>query len=515
MTPRTAPSARSAPPGPRVARPGTSGGSAPRPLSTPRPLSILGLATVLLGGFLGVVDFFVVNVALPAIGTDLHASPATLQLVVAGYGIAYALLLVLGGRLGDHLGRRRMFLLGMAAFTVTRVACALAPTAGVLVAARVVQGAAAALMVPQVLATISATTTGRHRMRAMGAFGAMGGLSVVVGQLLGGVIVSADLAGAGWRPVFLVLVPLGVVAMALAWRVLPETRASVPARLDVPGTLLLGATLFSLLVPLTEGRALGWPAWTVVLLATAPVLGAAFVVSQVRGERRGGSPLVPPSLLRSASMRTGLAIAVPFFVSFGGFMFVFPVAVQRGAGLDPLDAGLALAPYALAFLLVSLVVGRLVDRFGRRVLVLGALVAGFGYAAIGAAAWLAWPQVTVAVLAVPGVVAGAGQASVLAPLFRLVLADVPVDRAGTGSGVLTTTQQTALAFGVATVATAFLALDAVPGLGMRGAFAVVQLGELVLLGLVAVIASRLPDLRIGRVPAPSSGTRVDGVLAAE
>lgn len=458
-------------------------------------LSPLGLATVLLGAFLGIVDFFAVNVALPAIGADLQASGATLQLVVAGFGVAYALLLVLGGRLGDHLGRRRMFLVGMAAFTVTRLACGLAPSAGVLVAARVVQGAAAAFLVPQLLATIQATTTGTRRVRAIGAFGAMGGVSMVVGQLLGGAIIAADIAGAGWRPIFLVLVPLNVLVMILAWRVLPETRAAVPPRLDPWGTLLLGAALFALLVPLTEGRALHWPAWTLVLLAAAPALALAFVVVSVRDERRGGSPLVPPSLVRAPSMRIGLGVAVPFFAGFGGFMFVFPVAVQQGAGLSPFQAGLALVPYAGVFVLVSLLVDRLVDRYGRWVLVAGAVTAAIGYAGIGLTAWVAWPAVGLLVLALPGAVAGLGQACVLAPLFRIVLADVPSDRAGTGSGVLTTTQQSSLALGVATLGTAFLALDAVPALGTREAFALALAGVLALLVLVAALASRLPDPR--------------------
>lgn len=458
-------------------------------------LSTLGLATVLVAAFLGIVDFFVVNVALPAIGADLHASAATLQLVVAGYGISYALLLVFGGRLGDHLGRRRVLLVGMAAFTLLRLACGLAPTAGTLVAARIAQGAAAALIVPQLLGTLQATTSGARRVRAIGAFGAIGGLSMVVGQVLGGVIVTADIAGTGWRPIFLVLVPPNALAILLIWRALPETRASRPAALDGWGTVLLGATVFAVLVPLTEGRALGWPAWTWALLVAAPVFAAAFVWTQRREERRGGSPLVPPSLVRTPSMRAGLGLAVPFFAGFGGLMFVFPVAVQEGAGLAPFQAGIALAPYAVAFLLVSLVVSRAVDRYGRRVLVAGALVAGVGYAGMGAVAWLAWPDVGVVTFLLPGVVAGVGQASVMAPLYRIVLAEVPADRAGTGSGVLTTTQQTSLALGVATLATLFLALDAAPQIGMRGAFGLVMLAELAVFGLVAAIATRLPEVR--------------------
>lgn len=191
-------------------------------------LSGLGLFTVLLGAALPLIDFFIVNVALPSIEHDLAAGPALLELVVGGYGVAYAVLLVLGGRVGDSLGRRRLFLVGMAAFGVTSLACGLAPTAWALVAARVAQGAAAALMLPQVLATIQATTEGPRRAHAMSLYGATGGLSMVAGQILGGVLVAADLAGTGWRAVFLVNVPVVLVGLVLAVRSVPDTRAAGP-----------------------------------------------------------------------------------------------------------------------------------------------------------------------------------------------------------------------------------------------------------------------------------------------
>lgn len=192
---------------------------------------------------------------------DLGASPATLELLVAGHGIAYALLLVLGGRLGDAFGRRRLFLVGMAAFGITSLLCGLAPSIEFLVAARVAQGASAAFMVPQVLSTIQATMAGSQRARALGAYGATAGLSMVIGQLLGGALVSADLSGTGWRPSFLVNVPVAAVGLVLAARLVPETRSSDPARVDLQGTLLLGAAVPALLLPLMEGRSAGWPAW--------------------------------------------------------------------------------------------------------------------------------------------------------------------------------------------------------------------------------------------------------------
>ena len=211
----------------------------PPPAAPPTTDGVSGISTpalllVLVGVFLAMADFFIVNVALADIGTRLHASAATLELVVAGYGVTYALLLVSGGRLGDALGRKRLFIAGMAAFTVTSLLCGLAPSAGALVGARALQGAAAAMMVPQVMATVQATTTGHHRLRAMALFGATGGLAAVVGQLLGGLLVAADIAGTGWRPIFLVNVPIGLVALALAPGCCPTADRCGPRRSTYP-----------------------------------------------------------------------------------------------------------------------------------------------------------------------------------------------------------------------------------------------------------------------------------------
>jgi MFS family permease len=211
-------------------------------------LTTLGLMTVLIGVFLPMTDFFIVNVALPTIDRDLHAPAGMLQLVVAGYAIAYALLLVVGGRLGDAVGRKRLFLAGMAAFTVTSLACGIAPGIDALVAARALQGAASAMMLPQVLSTIQATTSGPARARALGSYGATGGMAVVAGQLLGGLLVSANIGGTSWRPIFLVNVPVGIAGLILAARLVPDTRSDDPAPVDRRGTLLLGWATLALLI---------------------------------------------------------------------------------------------------------------------------------------------------------------------------------------------------------------------------------------------------------------------------
>jgi EmrB/QacA subfamily drug resistance transporter len=453
-----------------------------------------GITVVLVGVLLAMVDFFIVNVALPTIDADLHASQALLELVVSGYASAYALLLVLGGRLGDSIGRKRLFLAGMAAFTLTSLACGLAPTALVLVVCRVAQGASAAMMVPQVLATIQAATAGERRARALGRYGATGGLAAVLGQLLGGLLVSANIDGLGWRPIFLVNVPIGIVGLILANRYVPDTRHGNPATIDGPGTVLLGVTVLALLIPLTEGRSLGWPAWTIALLAMAPVFAAACAAVEIRSERAGRTPLVPPSLLRHASMRRGLLLALPFFAGFGAFMFCYALLAQQGLHDSALAAGAVLVPMGVVFLAASLSTSRLLTRFGTRVLAAGALLQAAGLAITGVTVYLGWPHLALAAL-LPGlVVAGFGQGLVMSPLFGVVLSDVPPAEAGAGSGVLTTTQQTALALGVATLGSMFLSM-AGDGIGIRTGF-ITELSAQVLIALgVAAAARRLPGWR--------------------
>lgn len=456
----------------------------------PSALGGLGLFTVLLAAALPLIDFFIVNVALPTIGADLSAGEAVLELVVAGYGVAYAVLLVLGGRLGDLFGRRRLFLGGMAAFGLTSLACGLAPDAWTLVAARVTQGAASAAMLPQVLATIQATTSGPRRARAMGLYGATAGLSMVAGQILGGVLVAADIAGTGWRSVFLVNVPVVLVGLFLAVRAVPETRSARPEPVDVAGTLLLAASLLALLVPLTEGRAAGWPLWTWLSLAAFPLLAWAFYAVERRADRSGRTPLVPPSLFSIVPLRRGLLLLVPFSIGFSGFMFVIAVALQQGAGLGPVAAGLTLAPLAVTFFLGSLAGPRLVARYGTRVVTAGAALQGMGLALMTLAAWRSWPDLGLVELLPGAAVAGAGQALQLPVVFRIVLSEVPPERAGVGSGVMITAQQSALALGVATLGTLFLSL--VPGAGMGDALVITLLVQLATVVLTGLLSLRLP-----------------------
>jgi EmrB/QacA subfamily drug resistance transporter len=454
-----------------------TGGVAAEPtpsVTVASPLGPAALTTLLFGAFLPMLSFFIINVALPAIGSDLHASSGGLQLVVGSYGIANATLLVVGGRLGDGFGRKRLFLIGLTGFTLISLICAIAPTIGVLLAARVVQGAAAAAMTPQVLATISSLLTGTHRARAMAMFGVAGGLAAALGQILGGVLVSANVFGLGWRTVFLVNVPVGVVAVVAAVKLLPETRAAQRLRVDVAGAGLLALALVLLLLPLTEGRPLGWPAWTwASLAATIPAVGL-LGLHQHRSEQSGSAPLIPPSVLRLRPMRIGLLLAVGFFTTFGGFMFVFALATQGAAGMSPLQGGLSLLPMAIGFLITSIYGPRLQQRYGAGLIVRGWVIQAVGYAMLGVVALTLWPEVTPLTLAAPMLVAGFGSGLVMVPLIGVVVGEVPPAQAGLGSGILLTSQQTCLALGAATVGTAYLSL-AGTSWGQGGALAAVSI----------------------------------------
>jgi hypothetical protein len=290
--------------------------------------------------------------------------------------------------------------------------------------------------------------------------------------------------------VFLVNVPVVILGLILATRAVPETRSQRPEPIDAPGTVLLAVSLLALLAPLTEGRAAGWPLWTWLSLALFPLAAAAFYFVERREDREGRTPLVPPSLFALTPLRRGLIMIVPFSIGFSGFMFVIAVALQRGAGLGPVPAGLALAPMALVFFVVSLCGPRLIVRYGTRIVTAGGLIQAVGVALIALAAWRSWPDLGVWQLLPGAAVAGAGQALQLPVLIRIILSEVPPARAGVGSGVMATTQQSALAIGVATLGTLFLSLSS--SHGMRDALVTTLLVQLAGVALTTALSLRLP-----------------------
>ncbi|WP_349898132.1 MFS transporter [Parafrigoribacterium soli] len=453
-----------------------------------RPLSRLGVLVMLTAPFLAGLDFFITNVALPTIERSLGASAGSLALIVAGYGIAYAVFLVLGGRLGDEYGRRRLFVIGLASFVLASLLAGLAPTLPILIAARVAQGTASALMTPQTLATFQSTLAGTARGRAIASYAAAGGLAAAVGQLLGGILVSAF----GWRSIFLVNVPVGLCALLLVRFCVPASRSQARVGVDAVGTVLLGCSLALLLIPLTEGPAAGWPWWTFASLGAFVGLAAVFVRWSLTAASRGVTPLLPLSLVLGApSMRRGLPVLVVFFAVFGAFMFVFALVAQDGLGLSSLAAGLAITPVCVAYFITSFRVPRLVERFGKRVLIAGLVLEGVGFAGavavvvawwsvLGGALARSWAPVALVVIAL--IIVGIGQALGVGALFRLVLSQVPVSSAGVGGGVLVTTQQGALALGVAALGSGFAALAAGPG---------VVTGTLVVGGILVVVTLTL------------------------
>jgi MFS family permease len=463
---------------------------APRAMAKAGGLHPFGVLVLLAGAFLPIADFFIVNVALPTIDRTLQASGPTLELIVAGYGTAYAAVLVLGGRLGDRYGRHRLFGGGLITFILASLVCGLAPTIWVLIGARIVQGAAAAMLVPQVLATVHATLEGERKARALALYGATSGLAAVVGQLGGGILVNANIAGTSWRPIFLINIPLGLILLAIARQVVPATRSQHPVGIDLVGTLLFGATLVALLVPLTEGQKLGWPAWTWVVLVLAIAL--AITTFQVEGgiERRGTVPLLPPSVLRLPSMWRGLAMLLPFSLGFGAFMFVFALTTQDGLHYDALRGGLAILPMAALFLAGSVLSPKLITRYGRAAMAAGCAVQAIGLALIISVILGRWPQVSMLDLAGPLALIGAGQSMLFTGLFRIVLADLPAHHAGIGGGTLITLQQSGLVLGVATLGTLYLALE--PD-GIAHAFAAAISLQLAIVLLLVLATRALPS----------------------
>ncbi|WP_058046804.1 MFS transporter [Streptomyces roseifaciens] len=420
-------------------------------LRTPwRPLSVL-----LVGVFMAVLDTFIVLVAAPAIQDDLGATDADVQLILAGYQLTYATALITSARLGDLLGRKRMFLAGAGVFTLASVACAAAPGAGGLIGARLVQGLGAAMMFPQVFSMIQVLVPAEGRARAFGVLGAVIGMAGVSGQLLGGFLVSADLFGSSWRPVFWVNVPVGAVTLALAAAYVPESRgASVRgaggpsgARLDLRGAAVLTAALFLLVVPLVEGREAGWPWWTWLSLAGSALAFTAFAQVERRTEAAGGAPLIRLGLLRERAFALGMALVLLAYSGINSFFLVLSLTVQDGLGMSPLGAALVYLPFAAAFFAGSMAAGR----SGRSTLPSGVAVAAVGFAVTIAVTWSAGAHLSGWLLAPCLLLIGAGYGLFVTPLVGFVLSRIAPEETGMASGILSTGQQVGGAVGVAVV----------------------------------------------------------------
>lgn len=458
-------------------------------LPSAHPSRWWALTIVVAAQFMFVVDAFIVNVTLPAIRADLAATTGEMQGVLALYQIAFAVLVVAGGRLGDIHGAKTIFLVGLVGFTVASLWCGLAGSGRALVAARAVQGFSAALMIPQVLATIHQLFTDSERGRAFGVYGFTLGFGAAVGFGLGGWLLAADPGGLGWRSVFFVNGPVGIALVVGALVILPVFPRRHDVRLDLAGAALLLAALLCLVGPLLIGADLGWPPW----LAVSAVLGMALLVlfwrSQAGVSSRGGLPLVHPDLLRDRRFATGLFTV--FLLTFANISFYLLITLymQNQLGFTALQSGTAVIPLAVVFALVSRVSGPRVQRLGT-----AALIQGCGVAIAGLVALIA----TVASIAAPPmpalagvlIIFGAGQAMVMAPLYARVLGTVPAAHAGSGAGVVGTVQQIGNASGVAVIGAIYFGLA-----GWHDMRGVVIVCLAVLIAALVALALLLPRRR--------------------
>lgn len=409
------------------------------------------LAVVLTAVFVQLLDVSIVNVAIPSIQADIGASFASIQLVIAGYQLSFACLLITGARLGDIFGRKKLFMTGMSTFTVASALCGLAPNATTLVLARILQGLGSGLMFPQVLAVIQVTIPPKDRGKAFGIFGATIGIATILGPLLGGVLISANLFGTDWRAIFLVNIPIGVFALVAAYLELPDSKAPDKPRLDVPGALLISAGLFLLVYPLTEGREKGWPLWIyAMLLASVPLL-VGFVLLQRSKTRREANPLLLMTLFHSQAFRAGLVLSMVFFAGIPAFFFIFSLYLQVGLGFSALHAGLTTFPFAVGSGIASARSDGLSKRLGTGVLALGAGVLAVSMVAVIVDLHLAGTDLHAYEIGPVLFVAGLGLGCFIAPLTNLVLAGIRGREAGSASGVLSTTQQVGGALGVALI----------------------------------------------------------------
>ena len=438
------------------------------------PKRWVGLAVVLIAGFMQLVDISIVNVAIPSIQRDLDATYSQIQWVLAGYQLAFAVMLITGGRLGDIFGRKRLFMIGMAGFTLASALCGLAQSPGMLIGSRVLQGLMGAVMFPQILSVIQVTFPPRERATAFGMFGATIGLATITGPLVGGLLIQADLFGLQWRPIFLVNVPIGVLALAAAARYLTESRAPRALRLDPIGVTIVTAGLLLFVYPLVQGRDLDWPLWTFLSMAAAVPVLVLFGVYERHKKRLDGSPLIDLDLFRQRSFVPGLLVAGIFFMGIPAFFLTFSLWLQIGLGFTALHAGLTGIPFAVGSAVASAASVRLAPALGRRILSVGSLLLVAGMAALiwtvdryGGAihSWQLIPAL---------LVCGLGLGSVVAPLVNVVLAGIRGQDAGAASGVLSTVQQVGGAVGVAMIGVIFFGLlgsqaagvadDVIPGL---------------------------------------------------
>jgi MFS family permease len=455
--------------------------------STSRATAQWALVVWLSTMFMTQLDVTIVNVATPAIHADLGASGAELELVVGGYLLAYAVLLITGARLGELLGYRRIFLAGLALFSVASLACGLAPDPMVLIAARVAQGTGAALMVPQVLSAIQLELDGGQRAHALGLYTIAASAGAVAGQILGGVLVSADVLGSGWRPIFLLNVPLGIAALAIGARVLPADRErDAGRRVDIAGVVTLSAALLPAILALSLGRQEGWPAWTWICLAASPIALAAFIATERRLAARGGAALIDLRVIARPVVSWGLLAQAAVASTYYALLFTLAVYLQQGLGRSALASGLTLVSWVAAFGIAGQLLRRWGSRIGALAPPIGCLVMTIAYVAISALL-LASPRAEAPLVIALGA-GGLGLGIQFSAMLAHLTSSVTPRHAPDISGVFTTVMQVAGALGIAAFGSAYLSMA---GNGdAPHAFAVVTAGLAAVALLAAAMAHR-------------------------
>jgi len=450
----------------------------------------LAFATVLLAFVMDVADSTIVNTALPAIQQGLGASDRAMQWVVSGYFLTFAVLLVVGGRLGDLFGYARMFAIGVAGFSIASLGCGLAQDATTLAVARLSQGAAAAIMAPQGVALIQLLYSPSERIGRLAAFGVVGGLAAIGGPVLGGLLIELNPFDLGWRSVFLINLPFGVLALIAGLTLLPPGRSGHALRVDGPGSLLLFLALGTLLLPLIEGRSAGWPWWTAALVLTSAGLWWWFWRYEGARRSRLGSALIEPSLFHDRSFRVGLAATGAFAIASGGFLLTFSLTLQQGLGYSPVDVALLHIPFGMGVMAGISQIGRkALPVHGRRVPITGAILMALACSATGVAVHIALPSVVIGALLL---FAGVGMGTLSGPLGPITLSRVDRNHAGVAGAMHKTMQQIGGAMGTALIATIYFSLtgDYRPPVT---AFLIATLVVAADLLAIALLLTRLPE----------------------
>ena len=419
-----------------------------------------GIATTVLmvATFMDLMDSTITNVALPTIGKNLEATPEQLEWTVAGYVIAFATLLITGGRLGDIFGHRRIFVIGIVGFTLASLGAALSQTGDLLVTCRVLQGGFAGIMMPQVLSSVQVMFAPEERAPVLGIIGSLSALGAVGGLILGGWLVTADLLGMGWRSIFLVNVPIGVALVVAALLFVPRSRSEHPLRPDLVGVVLGGVGVFLVVFPLTDGRAVGWAWWIWAMLITSPFVIVAFVWQQGRMLKAHKAPLLPLPLFRDRGFASGQLVQVLSSIGNGGYVLILLYYVQSALGFTALAAGLTLLPFALGSMAAAPLAIFATKRLGKWAVLLGGIVQAAALTWVMWTIWTAGAALTGWDVTAPLTLVGAGMMTLIMPLTSITLEAVPTPDAGAASGTLTTFGQIGMVLGVALAGSVFFGI---------------------------------------------------------